>query len=186
MIKIISPGGSGHPDPPDCLPYLRIKKAYMFGNLDPSEIDVILHNQILGRIGCHANNITYIVPISYAYDGEFIYAITREGMKMNIMRQNRQVCFEVEQIPDLANWQSVICWGEFEELPNRSERHQALEILLRRQLPGVTSQTTKLSPSWPFRPENIDKIKGVVFRIRLTKKTGKYEKHENDAIYAWE
>jgi len=79
----------------------------MFGDLDPLEIDRILHNQILGRIGCHADHITYIVPISYAYDGEYIYAITREGMKINIMRQNPQVCFEVEQIPDMANWQSL-------------------------------------------------------------------------------
>jgi nitroimidazol reductase NimA-like FMN-containing flavoprotein (pyridoxamine 5'-phosphate oxidase superfamily) len=158
----------------------------MFGELDHLEIEGILHNQVLGRIGCHAENITYIVPISYAYENGFIYAITREGMKINIMRQNPQVCFEVEQIPDLANWQSVICWGEFEELADHPQRHQALQILHDRQLPNVTSQTTKLSSSWPFMPDDCDKIKGVVFRIRLTKKTGKYEKHENDAIYSWE
>lgn len=158
----------------------------MFGDLDNLEIEGILHNQLLGRIGCHADNITYIVPISYAYDGEFIYAITREGMKINIMRQNPQVCFEVEQIPDLANWQSVICWGEYEELSSQTGRHQALQILHRRQVPNVTSQTTKLSSSWPFMPDDSDNIKGVVFRIRLIKKTGKYEKHENDAIYSWE
>jgi nitroimidazol reductase NimA-like FMN-containing flavoprotein (pyridoxamine 5'-phosphate oxidase superfamily) len=157
----------------------------MFGDLNTEEIENILHNQLLGRIGCHANNTTYIVPISYAYDGEFIYALTREGMKVSMMRQNRQVCFEVENIPDLANWQSVICWGEFEELPNRTERHQGLEMLHNRHLPNLTSATTKLSPIWPFHPENIDKIKGVVFRIRLTKKTGKYEKSENASVFAW-
>jgi nitroimidazol reductase NimA-like FMN-containing flavoprotein (pyridoxamine 5'-phosphate oxidase superfamily) len=158
----------------------------MFGDLDQLEIEEMLHNQILGRIGCHADNITYIVPISYAYDGEFIYAITREGMKLNIMRQNPQVCFEVEQIPDLANWKSVICWGEFEELSDQTERHRALQILHHRQVPSVTSQTTILSSSWPFMPDDTEKIKGVVFRIRLTKTTGKYEKHEYDSIYAWE
>jgi uncharacterized protein len=157
----------------------------MIGNLTAIEIENILHNQLIGRIGCHADGTTYVVPISYAYDGEFVYALTHEGMKVNIMRQNRQVCFEVENIPDLANWQSVITWGEFEELPNRTERHEALEILHDRHLPNRTSVTTKLSPSWPFRPENIDKIKGVVFRIRLTRKTGKYEKSEEAFIFAW-
>ncbi len=158
----------------------------MFGNLNTEEIETLLHTQIIGRIGCHNDNTTYIVPISYAYDGEFIYALTREGMKINIMRQNRQVCFEVEDIPDLGNWKSVVCLGEYEELPNKSERHQALMLLHDRRLPHVTSATTKLSATWPFRPENIDNIKGVVFRIRIFKKTGKYEKQDDKAIYAWQ
>jgi uncharacterized protein len=158
----------------------------MFGNLKSEEIESLLHSQLIGRIGCHWDNITYIVPISYAYDGEFIYAITHEGMKINIMRQNRQVCFEVENIPDLANWQSAICFGQFEELANKTERREGLDILYQRQVPSVTSDTTRLSPSWPFRPANIDKIEGVVFRIRLTEKTGKFEKHEEASIYSWQ
>lgn len=158
----------------------------MFGTLNTEEIETLLHKQLLGRIGCHIDNTTYIVPISYAYDGEFVYALTREGLKINIMRQNRQVCFEVEDIPDLGNWKTVICWGEYEELPNRAERHQALLLLHDRQLPHVTSATTKLSPTWPFRPDNIDTIKGIVFRIRLGKKTGKYEKQDNATIYSWQ
>jgi nitroimidazol reductase NimA-like FMN-containing flavoprotein (pyridoxamine 5'-phosphate oxidase superfamily) len=158
----------------------------MFGNLNMEEIELILHNQILGRIGCHNDNTTYIVPISYAYDGEFIYALTREGLKIKMMRQNRQVCFEVEEIPDLANWKTVICWGEYEELPNKTERRVALKLLYDRHLPLVTSSTTKLSPSWPFRPSDIDNIKGVVFRIRLANKTGKYEKQDDKTIYFWQ
>jgi nitroimidazol reductase NimA-like FMN-containing flavoprotein (pyridoxamine 5'-phosphate oxidase superfamily) len=162
------------------------KSPFMFGNLNSEEIEMLLHSQLIGRIGCHWHNTTYIVPISYAYDGEFIYAITHEGMKINIMRQNGQVCFEVENIPDLANWQTAICWGRFEELTNATERREGLDMLYNRQLPVVTSDTTRLSPSWPFRPVNIDKIDGVVFRIRLTKKTGKFEKHEEAAIYSWQ
>ena len=157
----------------------------MFGNLNTEEIETVLHSQLIGRIGCHNDNTTYIVPISYAYDGEFIYALTKEGLKINIMRQNRQVCFEVEDIPDLGNWKSVICLGEYEELPNKTERHQALILLHERQLPHVTSATTKLSSTWPFRPDNIDTIKGVVFRIRISKKTGKYENQKDVSVYSW-
>ena len=53
----------------------------MFGTLNPIEIESVLHGQIIGRIGCHIDNTTYVVPISYAYDGEFIYALTNEGLK---------------------------------------------------------------------------------------------------------
>jgi uncharacterized protein len=158
----------------------------MFGTLNNEEIETLLHTQIIGRIGCHFDNTTYIVPISYVYDGEFVYALTREGLKINIMRQNRHVCFEVEDIPDLGNWKTVICWGEYEQLPNKAERHEALLLLHDRRLPNVTSATTKLSPTWPFRPNDIDAIKGVVFRIRISKKTGKYEKQQGASIYSWQ
>jgi nitroimidazol reductase NimA-like FMN-containing flavoprotein (pyridoxamine 5'-phosphate oxidase superfamily) len=157
----------------------------MFGTLNNEEIEGILNSQLIGRIGCNVNNTTYVVPISYAYDGEFIYSLTKEGMKIKFMRLNPHVCFEVDHIPDLGNWKSVICWGEFEELPNRTERHHALGLLYDRQLPAITSETTKLSPSWPFRPNDIDNIQGVVFRIRLYKKTGKYEKQDG-YIHSWQ
>jgi len=185
MTKIISRGNPRHSIQPTISSILE-KSCYMFGNLMPEEIENLLHNQLIGRIGCHLDNTTYIVPISYAYDGEFIYAITHEGMKINIMRQNRQVCFEVENIPDLANWQTVICWGQFEESPNGTERNEGLDFLYQRQLPIKTSDTTKLSPNWPFRPNSFDEIKGVVFRIRLTKKTGKFEKREKAPVCSWQ
>jgi nitroimidazol reductase NimA-like FMN-containing flavoprotein (pyridoxamine 5'-phosphate oxidase superfamily) len=158
----------------------------MFGKLNSTEIESLLHGQLIGRIGCHSLNTTYIVPISYAYDGEFIYAITHEGMKINIMRQNLQVCFEVENMTNLANWQTAICWGQFEELKDGSERREGLHILYNQPLPMITSDTTRLSSSWPFAPANIDKIIGVVFRIRLTRKSGKFEKHEEASISSWQ
>jgi nitroimidazol reductase NimA-like FMN-containing flavoprotein (pyridoxamine 5'-phosphate oxidase superfamily) len=158
----------------------------MFGNLNDGEIESILHGNILGRIGYHGDKTTYIVPISYAYDGEFIYALTREGLKVNIMRQNNEICFEVEDIPNMANWKTVICWGQYEELTEKAERRHALELLHDRQLPHVTSATTKLSSTWPFRPHNLESIPGVVFRIRIHKKTGRYEKQDQETIYSWE
>jgi hypothetical protein len=44
----------------------------MFGKLSSIEIEEVLTQQIIGRIACHANDMSYIVPISYAYDGECV------------------------------------------------------------------------------------------------------------------
>ena len=75
------------------------KTIHMFEPYKNEEIETMLSSQLIGkRIGCNSNNTTYVVPISYAYDGEFIYSLTREGMKINIMRQNPNVCFKVEDI----------------------------------------------------------------------------------------
>ena len=41
---------------------------------------------------------------------------TFEGMKVKMMRENPKVCFQIENLESFGEWQSVTCWGEFEEL----------------------------------------------------------------------
>jgi nitroimidazol reductase NimA-like FMN-containing flavoprotein (pyridoxamine 5'-phosphate oxidase superfamily) len=157
----------------------------MFGELSQNEIEDLLHQQVIGRIGCHADDTTYVVPISYAYDGQYVYGHTREGMKLNLMRKNRNICFEIDSSHDMSNWQSVICWGEFEELTNEPTRSQALQKLHDRILPIYTSVTSKLSPEWPFAPNDMGTIKGVIFRLHLTKKTGRFDNSNTPSFLAW-
>lgn len=159
------------------------KLKYMFGKLNTSEIEAVIQQQPVGRIGCHANDLTYVVPISYAYDGTYIYARTFEGMKINMMRKNPRVCFQTDNTNDLSNWQSVILWGVFEELEG-AERTQALRKLTERTLPIVSSETMHLTPQWPFMPEDTDHIEGIVFRIRVTEKSGRFEKIKDRNFFA--
>jgi len=148
----------------------------MLGKLDNSEIEEVLKEQFLGRIGCHANDLTYIVPVSYAYDGRFIYGISKnDGFKLDLMRKNPKICFEVERIENMANWKTVIAWGTFEEVSDPAERKEALHLLLDRNLPSVSSETVHLSPDWPFKPEDANSIEGVVYRVELKDKTGRFE-----------
>lgn len=86
----------------------------MFGELNAAQIEQVLQAEVLGRIGYHAQGRTYIVPITYAYDGERIVSHSRVGLKIKMMRENPQVCFEVEQVDNLANWRSVIARGQYE------------------------------------------------------------------------
>ena len=88
----------------------------MVGKLNNRQSEVIISEQMIGRFVCHYNDLTYVVPISYTYNGGCIYCITYEGMKLDIMRKNPKVCLEIDELIDMANWKSVICWGEFEEL----------------------------------------------------------------------
>jgi nitroimidazol reductase NimA-like FMN-containing flavoprotein (pyridoxamine 5'-phosphate oxidase superfamily) len=156
----------------------------MMGKLNMQEIEVLLHSQLIGRIGCHYGDSMYVVPISYIYDGQFVYCHTREGMKIDLMRKNPLVCFEVDHLQNMGNWQSVIAWGEFGELTNPAERNHALQKLHERVLPMISSETTHLSADWPFAPEELSRIEGVTFRIRLGEKTGRYEKTHVQAFFA--
>jgi len=149
----------------------------MLGKLNDIETEEILRRQVVGRIGCCADGVTYVVPVSYAYDGKNIYAHTFEGMKLSMMRKNPHVCFETDILKNMSNWQSVIAWGEFEELTEPKERNKALHILMGRKLPFLSSITTHLSSDWPFSPDDLSKIEGIVFRIALKEKHGRFERN---------
>jgi nitroimidazol reductase NimA-like FMN-containing flavoprotein (pyridoxamine 5'-phosphate oxidase superfamily) len=75
----------------------------MLGKLNEEQMDYLLSSQVTGRLGCYADGRVYVVPVTYVYDGEFIYGHTREGLKVEIMRKNPSVCFEVDAIQNMAN-----------------------------------------------------------------------------------
>ncbi|MCC6289845.1 MAG: pyridoxamine 5'-phosphate oxidase family protein [Chitinophagaceae bacterium] len=152
----------------------------MVSNLTEIQIDELLERQIVGRIGCSINNKIYVVPISYAYEGNSIYVHTYEGMKIDAMRGNPEVCFEVDDYADMANWQSVIAWGRFEEITDPEDRAAAIQILLHRNLPMRSSETTHIGEHWPFFTDN-ESIEGIIFRIVIAEKTGRRESYSNSA-----
>jgi hypothetical protein len=156
----------------------------MMGQLNAEEIETLLRKSVLGRIGCGDGKLIYIVPISFVYDGAYVYCHTHEGFKIDMLRKNPSVCFEVELLENMANWQTVIAHGDFEELTDPQLRLDALQKLHDRKLPFITSQTTRLTEEWPFASESLSQLKGVTFRIRLTSKTGRFEKaHEITDVF---
>ena len=157
----------------------------MIGALTHDQIENVLRSEVTGRIGCHAEGRTYVVPVSYAYDGEYVYAHSADGLKVRTMRFNPNVCFEVEQIDGLANWRSIIGWGTYEELQGANE-DRARQLLAERFAPLVTGETAH-SPAWPCTEQDrfADNVRRSIFyRIRLTEKTGRYERHRPELVVA--
>ena len=149
----------------------------MLGVLSEPQVDRLLRTEVVGRIGCAASGKVYVVPVTYAYDGAAIYGHTSEGMKVQMMRENPDVCFEVDHRTDLANWQSAVVWGRFEELRGTAAAH-AMGLLLDRLLPLVSSETAGVHDHDPSDVHRADTVKRpvVVYRIVLREKTGRFEK----------
>lgn len=141
----------------------------MLGTLDEKQIEHLLRSETVGRIGVHADGRTYVVPTSFVYDGDAIYGHTAEGMKLRMMRKNASVCFEVDHIDDMANWRTVIAWGTYEELSG--DVAIAAMNLLRSRLAPITSSETA-GPAGRAARDGIE----VAYRIRLTERTGRFEK----------
>ncbi len=98
-------------------------------------------------------------------------------MKIEMMRKNPNVCFEVESIETMTNWSCVVAWGKFEELDNEVERTKALKILNDRLMPYLLSETMRPHGVGQI-PHDVEKGRqAVVYRISITEMTGRYEKN---------
>ncbi len=148
----------------------------MRGELNKHQIDNLLLSLAVGRIGVSDEHRPYIVPVTYVYDGISIFSQSREGLKLDILRRNPNVCFEVDSMTDMSNWQSVVVWGVFEEL-HGNEAIKAREYMFDRVLPLMTHSS--VHPAGHEVTAVIDdsnRFKPVMFRIVVVEKTGRYEK----------
>lgn len=149
----------------------------MLGTLSEAQIERVLQSQIVGRIGCYADKKMYVVPVTYAYYNGYIYAHSKGGMKVKMMRKNPNVCFQVDAIENMTNWRSVIVWGMYEELKSEKEQKAGMKIMTDRLAPFMTSETVMPEHSVSHPPEVVEKaFKPVAYRIKVIEQTGRFEK----------
>src|SRR5919106_3795795 len=129
----------------------------------PTEgIEALLRNAIVGRIACCGHGAAgdgrpYLVPLAYGYDGAAVYAHSGPGRKLDLMRAEPRVTFEVDEANAPDRWRSVIAEGTFEEIDDPRQQDAALEVIYGADgAPDLGLQT-------------------VVFRIRLTSRSGRFE-----------
>ena len=148
----------------------------MLGQLNDAQIRNILSSQAVGRLACTDGKKPYIVPVTYTYDGKYIYGQTNEGTKLKMLRKNPNVCFEVDMMMDMRNWQSVIVYGKFEELKNEQAK-KARDILFGRVFSLMTSSTIHAHEHEVTEELHYsNRVKYVMYRIKIRKVTGRFEK----------
>jgi hypothetical protein len=137
----------------------------MIVDLTKSEIDELLRRQVVGRIGCHAGGSTYVIPVIYVWEGDCVYVQSMEGRKIRMMRENPEVCFEVDEYESGGGWGSVIVQGVYEELEG-SLADEVLALLVQRFMRRGGTGGERSRPSGEER-------KPVAFRIRCIEITGR-------------
>jgi len=145
----------------------------MLGELNKREIIEFLESKFIGRIGCHLDGETYIVPVNYVYHHNAVYAHSGEGKKIEMLRANPRVCFQVDEIDNMFKWKSVILWGTFEELKGQ-ERQQVMQGLIHRIM--STTDNPARDPSHGINPAFKDHL--IVYRINIQEATGRFESHD--------
>ncbi|GGI23283.1 pyridoxamine 5'-phosphate oxidase family protein [Pedobacter mendelii] len=148
----------------------------MLGDLNKGQLIDFLEQQVVGRLGCHADGETYIVPINYVYRNNAIYGHSGNGKKINMMRANPRVCFQVDEIIDTFRWKSAILLGNYSELIGE-ERQQAMQGIIHTIMPLTNRPSEEPSHGIPkVEHEHI-----IVYKIELTSVSGKFESHDLEA-----
>jgi len=138
----------------------------MINVLGMRESRELLSEKHSGRLGCCVDGEPYVVPINFLFDGEHIYIHSLPGRKIKALRNNPRACLQVDEIVDSYNWRSVIAYGNYEEITDADEREHVLANLFQ-HLPHLTPVESKMT-------EGVSQT--IVFRLRVQKITGVYEK----------
>lgn len=140
---------------------------------DPAVLESIMAKAVVCRIGLSLNDIPYVVPVNFGYKGNQIYFHSSlEGMKIEILRQNNNICFEmecdVELVPGEApcDWTtkfySIIGFGKAHIVEDYSEKLEALGIIMGHYMGTASHQ---------FPSEKVNRA--AVIRIDIESMTGK-------------
>jgi len=141
--------------------------------LERQQLDDIIRGSLVCRVAMAKDNVPYLVPMSFGYDGAAIFLHTApEGKKIQHFESNPQVCFEFERgvelrpSPDLAckwsfDFETVIGYGTISELTQLAAKEHALNQIMRQ----YSART------WQFDPLAVGKVR--VWRILISSMTGK-------------
>jgi len=108
---------------------------------DRTEIESILQRATVCRIAMAEDNVPYVVPVSFGYrDGCLYIHSAPEGRKIDILKRNDRVCFEVDVDEELVRrgepcawsmrYRSVVGLGRAYLVEDAEEKRKALDIIV--------------------------------------------------------
>ncbi|SEH31159.1 pyridoxamine 5'-phosphate oxidase family protein [Magnetospirillum fulvum] len=154
---------AGHPHGP-----MRRKEREI---TERAEIDAILASEKVMHLALSDDNVPFLVPVFYAYDGTVLYFHSAPaGSKIDILKRNDRVCFEVsvdhgviedERACDFeARHRTVIGTGRAVFVEDEAEKIRALDqIVALFTKTHFTYPAPKLAHTTVIRID-IDQIKG--------------------------
>jgi nitroimidazol reductase NimA-like FMN-containing flavoprotein (pyridoxamine 5'-phosphate oxidase superfamily) len=84
----------------------------------------------VARLACARDDQPYVIPIYFMLDNDYAYAFTTFGQKVEWMRTNPRVCLEIDERSKHDQWQSVVLFGRYEELPDLPKFEAARKTML--------------------------------------------------------
>lgn len=138
-----------------------------------SDMEAIIRNAPVCRLAMSDGIHPYVVPLCFGYkDGALFMHTAKEGMKLEILKKNGRVCFEmdidIDIVPDerACKWgvhfRSVIGFGTASVIQDPVQKRNALDHIMAHY---------SNSSSHEYPEEIVDKI--AVIKVDIESMTGK-------------
>lgn len=105
--------------------------------MSPDEARQFLQHQNWGMRFTVGGGEPYTVPVSFRFDGFYLYVATGPGRKARNVDENPAVCLTVADVQDGNKWKSVVVSGQAEWLDDAGAKLRALNVLRRDRIPGA-------------------------------------------------
>ena len=139
---------------------------------DKAILEQLLMQSRICRLGLYDGKWPYVVPVNMGYEpGRIYFHSSKKGKKMDILRTNPNVCFELDADVEIVTgekpcdwttyYKSIIGFGTAVILEDEEEKLAGLKVIMRRH--G--------GPADGFKPEVVPVT--AVVRIDITSMTGK-------------
>ena len=147
--------------------------------IDRNVIEEILSKSLICRIGMICNGVPYIVPLNYGYTMNAIYIHSAsEGKKIDILKANNKVCFEIEDTAEIikkdlscdwaTKYRSLIGYGTIEIINDEEQKKRGLDIIMAQH--GKKENTV-------YMETQVEKI--VILKLTIERVTGKQSQNWN-------
>ncbi|MHC1709056.1 MAG: pyridoxamine 5'-phosphate oxidase family protein [Methanomassiliicoccales archaeon] len=142
---------------------------------DLGELEDVIRRAEVCRMAMVDDGEPYIVPLNFGYRDRCLYFhCARDGRKLDILRKNPKVCFELEADVRLVkgekacqwstSYESVIGWGTASIVMDEKEVRGGLEVLMSHYTEGP----------YDFDPRSLSLT--ALIKVKVERMTGKRSK----------
>lgn len=140
---------------------------------DKREMESIIQKAIVCRIALSDNNMPYVIPVNFGYKDDCLYFHSAtEGKKIDILKKNNNVCFEVDIDHEIIEhtspcsfgmkFLSVIGFGTADIIDEIEKKKEALRVIM---------DHYAFDNDFEFRERMLNRV--VVFQVKINSMTGK-------------
>jgi nitroimidazol reductase NimA-like FMN-containing flavoprotein (pyridoxamine 5'-phosphate oxidase superfamily) len=141
--------------------------------VEKAELEAVIKEALVCRIAMVQGTSPYVVPLCFGYEDNTLYFHSaKEGKKIEILRENNSVCFEmdtgtelIQKGDDACHWgmkfKSIIGFGKASILEDNASKRRALDTIMRQYAEG----------SFEYKEAALDKTE--VIKVDIEQMTGK-------------
>lgn len=144
--------------------------------VDRAELESIIGSATVCRLAMSEGNCPYIVPLCFGYkDGNIYFHSAGEGKKLEMLKVNNLVCFEMDTDHELVRadhpcesemkYRSVIGFGRASFVKEIEEKRMALDTITRHYSGGKTEE------NYVYSEQKIANT--VIIKVAIESLTGK-------------